>query len=207
MISRLFAGNFRRPTGLLGRFVGNIMARGNEHEQGWTLALLDIQPSDHILEIGFGPGVAIQQAAQHVVNGQVVGIDYSETMVQVARKRNVTAIKTGRVALKRGEVTSLPYPDASFDKAFTIHCIYFWEDPIHALRQLRRVLKPGGLLAVTIMPRDAWPKQRPVPPDLFTLYSGSEVEQMLATAGFHNVRMEQCPQTDMFPGVCVLGTS
>ena len=205
MIARLFAGKLRRPTGFLGRLVGNVMARGNEHEAGWTVSLLNIQPGQHILEIGFGPGVAIQYASQKAAHGLVAGVDYSETMVQVARKRSAAAIKAGRVDLKYGEVSSLPYPDASFDTAFTIHCIYFWAKPIDGLRELGRILKPGGLLAVTIMPKDKWLKERTPPPDVFTLYSIDEVAHLLSEAGFREVRVERYPRPDEFPGACVLG--
>lgn len=205
MIGRLISGKFRRPTGLFGRLVGNIMARGNEREAGWTVSLLNIQPGQHILEIGFGPGVAIQYASQKAAHGPVAGVDYSETMVQVARKRNAAAIQAGHVDLKHGEVSSLPYPDASFDAAFTIHCIYFWAKPVDGLTEIRRILKPNGLLAVTIQPRDQWPKERTPPPDLFTLYSSDEVAHLLSEAGFREVRVELYSQPEEFPGACVLG--
>jgi ubiquinone/menaquinone biosynthesis C-methylase UbiE len=205
MIARFFAGELRSPTGFFGRLVGNVMAHGNAYEANWTVSLLNIQPDNHILEIGFGPGVAIQHAAQKAINGLVAGIDYSETMVHVARKRNTAAIKAGRVDLKHGEVSSLPYLDESFDKAFSIHCIYFWANPVDDVKELRRSLKLGGLLAVTIMPKDKWPKERPAPPDIFTLYSGDEVARMLSGAGFHDVRVVVCPQLARFPGECVLG--
>ncbi len=205
MIARLFAGNSRKPRGLLGRIVGNLMARANDYEARWTISLLNIQPDQHILEIGFGPGVAIQYASQKAAHGLVAGVDYSETMVQVARKRNAAAIKAGHIDLDFGEVSSLPYPDESFDTAFAIHCVYFWPRPIDALREVRRILKPGGLLAVTIMPKDKWPKERTPPPDLFTLYSNEEVAQSLSEAGFREVRVELCPQPEEFPGACVLG--
>ena len=57
MIARYIAGQFRKPTGLLGRLIGNGMARGNAAEQTWTLSLLQIQPADHILEIAGGPSL------------------------------------------------------------------------------------------------------------------------------------------------------
>ena len=203
MIGRFIAGKFRNPTGFFGRLVGRAMARGNESAARWTVSLLNLQPNSHALEIGFGPGVAIQYAATTIVKGLVAGIDASETMVQVARKRNVAAIASGNVNLQLGEVSSLPYEDESFDRAFTIHCIYFWENPIAAVKELRRILKKGGLLAITILPKDKW--NRPAPPDLFTLYYSSEIVQLLSTAGFQDVRVETFPQLDRFPGECVLG--
>ncbi len=203
MIGRFIAGKFRNPTGFFGRLVGSAMARGNEPASRWTVSLLDIQPQSHILEVGFGPGVAIQYATEKAVKGLVAGIDFSETMVQVASKRNADAIAAGNVDLKHGEILSLPYPDESFDRAFSIHCIYFWANPIDGVKELRRVLKSDGLLAITIMPKDKW--NRPAPPDLFTLYNGDEVVHLLSKAGFRDVRVENYPQPDNFPGVCVLG--
>ncbi len=205
MISTYIAGKFRRPTGVVGRLVGYLMTRGNAYEAAWTVALLDIQPDDHVLELGFGPGLAIAHAARRATNGLVAGIDYAEAMVRAARTRNAAAMKAGRVDLRQGEVARLPYLDQSFDKTFSIHCIYFWANPIDDLKESRRILKPGGLLAVTIRPKETWPKERPAPPHLFTLYSGDQVAQLLEMAGFRDVRVEPCPQPDKFPGVCVLG--
>ena len=208
MINRFIASKFRNPTGFFGRLIGKAMARSNAAAVHWTISLLKIQPDDHVLEIGFGPGVGIEYAAQKASNGLVAGIDASETMVQVAQKRNAAAIAAGTVALKQGEVSSLPYADDSFDKVVTIHCLYFWANPSACLQEIRRTLKPNGLLAITILPKDTWIKQQkpPVPPpDLFTLYNSSDVAQLLAAAGFHEVRVEPCPSSTQFSGVCVIG--
>jgi len=205
MIGRFVASQFRKPSGLLGRLIGNGMARGNELEAHWTVDLLNIQPDMHVLEIGFGPGVAIQYAAQQAIQGHVSGIDFSETMVQLARKRNAAAIKSGHVDLRQGDVRSLPYGDEAFDRVFAIHCIYFWAEPIAYLQEIRRVLRTDGVLAITILPKDKWLLHRRQPPaDVFTLYNGSEVAQLLADAGFRDAQVKDYPQPDMFPGECIL---
>ncbi len=208
MINRFISSKFRHPTGLFGRLVGNAMARNNEPAVNWTISLLNIQPSDRVLEIGFGPGVGIEYAAQKAVQGFVAGIDASATMVQVAQKRNAVAIQAGHVDLKHGEMSSLPFANESFDKAATIHCIYFWDNAIACLKEIHRILKPSGLLAVTFLPKDTWIKQQkpPVPPpDLFTLYNSDEIAQLLISAGFRNVQIESCPSSIKFSGDCVMG--
>ncbi len=208
MMNRFIAGKFRHPIGFFGWLIGKAMARNNATAIQWTISLLNIQPDDHVLEIGFGPGVGIEYAAQKASNGLVAGIDASETMVQVAQKRTAAAIAAGHVALKQGEVASLPYADASFDQALTIHCLYFWANPIACLQEIRRTLKPNGRLAITILPKDTWMKQQkpPVPPpDLFTLYNSSDVAQLLAAAGFREVQVENCPPPNPFAGACVMG--
>ena len=203
MIGRFIASQFRTPSGPLGRLIGKGMARGNEPEARWTIDLLNIQPDTHVLEIGFGPGVALQYAAEQAVEGHVSGIDYSKAMIQVARKRNAAAIRTGRVDLTYGDSSYLPYEDEAFDRALTIHCIYFWAEPTTCLREVRRVLRTNGVLAITIQPKDKWTRRRP-PDDVFTLYGSSEVAQLLADAGFRNERVEAYPQPDKFPGECIL---
>jgi ubiquinone/menaquinone biosynthesis C-methylase UbiE len=65
-------------------------------------------------------------------------------------------------------VESPPYPDDSFDCAFAIHCIYFWPEPVACLREMRRVLRPDGVVAITIRPVNQWPGRKP-PADVFHL--------------------------------------
>ena len=204
-IARFVWGQFRKPSGLFGRLIGNRMARGNEYDAQWTVSLLNIQPQSHVLEIGFGPGVSTQYAAEKVTQGFVAGIDHSETMVLAARKRNAEAIKAGRMELKQGDVASLPYPDASFDKAFSIHSIYFWTNPLDCLKELWRVLKPGGSLAITILPKDKWNELQQRELSLRMLYFSADLARMFSEAGYREVHVEVCPEPDKFPGECVLG--
>ena len=204
-MARFFWRQFRKPSGWFGRVIGNRMAEGNVYDAEWTVSLLDIQPEHHILEIGFGPGVSTRYAAEKATKGFVAGIDHSETMVQTARQRNSGIIQAGRMDLKQGDVASLPYPNETFDKAFSIHSIYFWEKPIECLQELRRVLKPGGLLAITIQPKDKWNELQQRESSLRTLYFSADLVTMFGAVGFREVRVEVSPEPDQFPGECVLG--
>ena len=156
MIARYIARQFSQPTGLLGRVIGRGMARHNEREARWTVDLLAIDPDARVLEIGFGPGVAIQYAAERATRGHVSGIDRSEAMFKMARIRNAPELASGSVDLTKADVQSLPYPDDSFDRAFAIHCIYFWREPAACLREIRRVVRPDGIVAITIRPVHQW---------------------------------------------------
>ena len=202
MIARYIARQFSRPSGLLGRVIGRGMARHNEREARWTVDLLGIEPEARVLEIGFGPGVAIQYAADRTTRGHVSGIDCSEAMLQMARKRNASRLANGLVDLAKADVQSLPYPDDSFDRAFAIHCIYFWRDPAPCLREIRRVLRPDGVVAITIRPVHQWQGRKP-PLDVFHLYRGDEVAKLLSDSGFRRPRVEPYPQPEK-PGECVL---
>jgi ubiquinone/menaquinone biosynthesis C-methylase UbiE len=119
----LFA-QFGRPSGLLGRLAGWLMARTDADDR-WVVDLLDVRPADRVLEIGFGPGIAIALLAERTTAGLVAGVDPSDVMAQQARRRSRAAVQAGRVVLCQGSATALPYADARFTKACAIHAVYF----------------------------------------------------------------------------------
>src|SRR5687767_3244059 len=109
---------FCAPRGMLGRVGGRLMSL----DRGlpvWVLDLLGINPSDSVLEVGSGPGLGLELAAARAREGRVVGVDPSETMLEMAR-RNHAQIEAGRVELLLGTVEKLPFNDATFDKSMTI---------------------------------------------------------------------------------------
>jgi ubiquinone/menaquinone biosynthesis C-methylase UbiE len=183
------------------------MARQHVPENRWTIALLDAQPSDQILEVGFGPGIAIEMLARYESRVRIIGVDYSAAMVAAASRRNRQAIQSGRVELWRGEAANLPFPDAAFDKAYSIHSIYFWPDALQGLRELRRVLKPGGKLVVTILPRVRWPAA----PDgtLGTpecrVFSGDGLARLMREAGFAATQVVDDPARTSDSNYSVIG--
>ena len=94
------------------------------------------------------PGAVIQRLAKLAAAGHVAGIDQSREMVEQARARNATAIPDGRVELRHGSVESLPFDDNSFDKALAINSMQYWPQAVAGLREVRRVMKAGGVIAL-----------------------------------------------------------
>jgi ubiquinone/menaquinone biosynthesis C-methylase UbiE len=186
---------YRFPSGTLGRRIGREMAQNHLSENLWTVTRLNPQPEDCILEIGFGPGVAIQELSKHISTGLIAGVDYSGTMVREASRRNARAIKAGLVALYNGNVTALPFAAESFDKAYSIHGLYFWPEPLRALREIQHVLKPGGMVVITVLPKEKWPANAPGSALTYgtpecTPYFGYEIEELMTAAGFHSTHVE-----------------
>jgi ubiquinone/menaquinone biosynthesis C-methylase UbiE len=140
----------QHPTGAIGRAIGERMVRQHAPETDWTIAELQITPEDRVLELGFGAGRGVALAAELAYLGRVVGIDLSSTMVQAARRRNRAAIEAGRVALLMGDVEALPFASEQFDKIFSIHTFYFWPEPLRIIEELSRILRPGGILMLTL---------------------------------------------------------
>lgn len=139
---------FGRPQGWLGHLGGFILAHTKGQFTRWVVGLVGIQPGDRVLEVGFGPGVAVRYLAETTPAGFIAGIDSSREMVAQASSRNARAIAEGRVELQLGSADRLPYPDASFDTVLSINSLQVWPDPAAGLREIHRVLKPGGRLAL-----------------------------------------------------------
>jgi len=137
---------FRQPYGFLGQLAGFIMAKrpSNIERNLWTLELLDLQSDDRVLEVGYGPGVAIERAAEKLTNGSIVGVDHSAAMFSQASRRNSEAIESGRVKLLSGSLSELSAYEACFDKIFSANVIQFWPDPMEFFTRLKAVLKPAG---------------------------------------------------------------
>src|SRR5262249_5730893 len=84
-------------------------SRSNRQRNGWVVSLLEVQPTEKVLEIGFGPGLAIAELSRRVGDcGRVYGIDHSDVMLRQATRRNAAAIVAGRVTLARASVDQLP---------------------------------------------------------------------------------------------------
>jgi ubiquinone/menaquinone biosynthesis C-methylase UbiE len=181
------------------------MARNHAYETDWTVAVLTVQPTDRVLEVGFGPGLAIALAARRASRGLVAGIDHSPAMVRAARRRNAAALRAGRVELRQGDVAAIPYETGGFTKAMSLHGLSYWPAPHAALRELHRVLRPGGLLALTLLPREAVPAARQQPSGLYRLYDSAEVCVLLSEAGFSLPRVHTSPDPTKFAGVVVVG--
>ncbi|MBW2688926.1 MAG: class I SAM-dependent methyltransferase [candidate division Zixibacteria bacterium] len=199
-IQRFLRAQFGRPTGFWGNTAGKIMARtpSNQERIRWTISLLDIGPDDRLLEIGFGPGFGIELVSKIASEGFVVGIDHSEVMVRQASKRNAKAIRDGKVVLKLGSVSNLLKFNEPFDKIFTINSIHFWTEPIDCLKELRKLLRPGGVIGVTLQPRSRSAT------DETTKEIGEEVAMNLERAGFSKVRLE-IRQAKPVSVACALG--
>lgn len=187
-----------RPHGVPGRLTGWVMAHRSSNRQRnlWVVSLLYVQPTDRVLEIGFGPGLAIAELARRATRGHIYGIDHSDVAVRQASKRNAAAIRAGRVELLHSSVERLPRFDEPLDAIMAVNTVGFWPDPAQQLSELRGLLRPGGRIALASQPRI------PGATADTTARAGRDLHDRLTQAGFTQVRMETL---DLDPPVaCVL---
>jgi ubiquinone/menaquinone biosynthesis C-methylase UbiE len=191
---------FGKPSGALGVLAGLIMRwrPSNRLRNARTLELLDIRAGDRVLEVGFGPGLAIARAAELATGGKVVGLDHSELMLREATRRNREAVRAGRVELLLGSADALPHLDGRFDKVFAVNVFMFWKDPVSVLGGLREMMSPGGLIALTLQPRHRGATMQD------TRAAGEGMAAALRAAGFGEVRTEILEMAPV-AAACVLG--
>jgi ubiquinone/menaquinone biosynthesis C-methylase UbiE len=158
-VRELLMRMFGRPTGVLGRLGGVIMARMNREAAAQIIEMLDFRPDDKVLEVGFGPGVGVELLLHRVPAGSVAGIDYSQEMVKQASARNAAALRNRRVDLRYGSAERLPFADKTFDKVLAINSMQAWPDAGAGLREIQRVLKHGGNVALGFTINSGQPKE------------------------------------------------
>jgi ubiquinone/menaquinone biosynthesis C-methylase UbiE len=176
---------FCAPKGALGRLGGQLMSQ-DRWLPVWVLDLLEIHPSDSILEVGSGPGVGLQIAAARAHRGKIAGVDLSETMLEMAHRRNRALIEAGLMELHLGSAEELPFDDAIFDEAMTMNSLHLWPNPVSGLKEIKRILRPGGCIAIAST--------------RFSYTSADKFESQLIDAGFTDVRLHTGE-----PGTCALG--
>lgn len=182
-----FTEQARKPSGVFGRWVmSRIFDQGNAVLNGFVKELLVLERSDHVLEIGFGTGKLISEMAELTGEGLIEGIDFSDTMVAMAARRNKRHIAQGRVKVVRGDFEKAAYPDGCFDKVCSTNTIYFWSDPENYLKRILALLKPGGKLILAFEDSGQLEGKK-LSVDLFRIYGEDEVKQLLVASGFVGV--------------------
>lgn len=177
------ARQYRKPSGKLSGIFASYMNWDNYYLNKLAVKALEIQPNDHVLEVGFGGGFALNMIKKKIRGGFLAGVDYSQDMVNRGKRKFQKSITTGHMTLIEANVISMPFSDASFDKIYSIHTIYFWPDITTGLMEIIRVLKPGGRSVIGIMPKESMEKT-PIKPYGFSMYSEQELKNLLAQAGF-----------------------
>jgi len=190
----MFAGfigrQARRPSGPFGWLLARIWIAESARANQTALEILGIKGKDRVLEIGFGHGRTIERAAALATRGLVAGVDTSRLMLRVARRHNAKAIREGRVDLRHLDGVNLPFGADAFDKVFSVHTLHFWSDPRATLKDLHRVMKRGGRLALGFHAADDGLMPERFPPSVYRFHTQKQVGEWLEKAGFKDVRVE-----------------
>jgi SAM-dependent methyltransferase len=138
----------RKPSGWLGKRVVRAMNLSHSAMTDWALQELAPTEDAAILDVGCGGGSTVRRLAALAPGGTVVGLDYSAASVAVSRDTNAKEIEAGRVQIQQGSVVALPFADCRFDLVTAVETHYYWPDLPANVREVLRVLKPGGTFAL-----------------------------------------------------------
>ncbi|MGH0179547.1 UNVERIFIED_CONTAM: hypothetical protein FKN15_002020 [Acipenser sinensis] len=153
MVTKIVTQHLGHPKStLMGWVTQSLMKRTNRVLEENAVRLCEIQADNTVLEVGFGPGLGLQEAVQYLTDprGKLLGLDYSEYMHKVARERLRDHIASGKVRLFQGRVESIPLPACSVDKVYHCNCHLYWPDMRAGNAELLRVMRPGALMVSTL---------------------------------------------------------
>ena len=167
--------------GVAGRVAASVMARLNRDMERAAVSELDPAEDHDVLAVGFGPGVGIQELVGRLTRGCVAGVDPSSKMVELARRRNRRTVDTGQVVLVEAAANSIPFPDEAFRGVVAVNCMQLWRPLEGSLREVARVLAPGGTL-VTVT--HVWAVQKQAPLDKWL----TELAPLLRACGLGECR-------------------
>lgn len=172
-----------------------------------VITLANPQPGEHILDVACGTGVVTRSVAHSVGRyGRVVGLDLSPEMLAVARTIAPDGAHVAPIEWREGNVSAMPFEDESFDIVFCAFGLMFFPDRVAALKEMRRVLKPDGRMALSVwgamnkcpgqtVMKESW--QRHLGADeavgfsrMHALSEPEMVRSLVRDAGFRNVSVE-----------------
>lgn len=188
------AAQLRKPTGELGTEIATRMNEGNFEMNMGTINALEINDKDHVVEIGMGNGYFVQEILGRATKVSYTGCDYSKDMVDAATQLNTDLVEKEHAAFIHCNADSLPLGDHSVDTLFTVNTMYFWEDPGAVLKEFGRVLRPDGLLVITIRPGHAM-KNYPTTKYNFEYFEREDVVLILEANGFRVIKSIQVTET------------
>jgi SAM-dependent methyltransferase len=143
-----------------------------------SIEAMEIQPGSQVLDVGCGTGVLLPALAALVgPEGRVVGVDHAVTMLDRARERVDASGFGGVVELVHGDAAALPLPDATFDAVHVERVLMHLDDPDSAIREMRRVARPGARIVAAEPDSGAVRVDHPLDPEGFALISLRDLQQ------------------------------
>jgi ubiquinone/menaquinone biosynthesis C-methylase UbiE len=197
----------QKPAGLLGRFVLWNMNSRHSKVTDWGLAHISIDNRDTILDAGCGGGRTVNKLAAIASQGKVYGVDFCGASVAFSRRINKQWIDSDRVEIREASVSQIPFSEHVFDLVVAVETHFWWPDLPSDMREVLRVLKPGGALIIIA---EVYKGANTVTAKLaekYALLSGmklltaNEHRELFANAGYSDVQIIEEPRKGWICGI------
>ena len=185
----------QKPTGWLGRLILWKMNSHHSRVTDWGLKHISIEKDYTILDVGCGGGKTLSKLAESATQGKVYGVDYSEESVAASKRTNARWVDMGRVEVRHGSVSQLPFGDRMFDLVTAVETHFWWPNLPADMREIFRVLKAGGkLIVIAEVYKGANTKVAQLAEQYasrtgMTLLDVDEHRELFAKAGYSNVHV------------------
>lgn len=189
------AAQLRKPDGEKGIEIGELMNDANGATNRHTIAVLNPEANDSILEIGMANGHFVKNILNLDKSITYTGCDYSALMVDLASKNNKDYVREGRATFIHANADKLPFEDQTFDKIFTINTFYFWDEHVKVLQELIRVLKKDGTFVLSLTPKHLLEKSAFTKYG-FAAFSKEEIMELLHANGFNSIEVTEIKEPD-----------
>ncbi|MEP2987738.1 MAG: class I SAM-dependent methyltransferase [Parasphingorhabdus sp.] len=184
---KLIARQARHPKGVLGHLIARIMTKTTAYENSIAVNRLNVMPGDDVLELGCGHGYILKQIIRKAYPGRVVGVDPSLVMLSVASRRLKDEVGSQNASLLVGDSDHIPVEDGGFDKALSVHTIYFWSELQRGCQSLRRILRREGELLLVCHGADGPERLEHFPDEIYKFQFDDDMKLALVNAGFRDV--------------------
>ncbi|MFG6150441.1 class I SAM-dependent methyltransferase [Halobacillus sp. B23F22_1] len=174
---------FVKPNGWIGKAVGQFMEFENNELADWTQSFLQINENDTIFEIGFGAGGGLASLAKAYPSAELIGVDPSEAMVEMAVSKLQRIGNHQQILLTHGPAQIIKNFNLRFDKVYAVNNITFWEDPVDTLTHIHDSMNQGGIIALTLCPHEEGAT------DDTTEVLGGQFTSLLTEAGFSQIEV------------------
>ena len=175
------------PRGFAGRLALMGMNIGHKSIYRNVAKVLEPKPEDDLLDVGCGNGYFLKKYASHVHS--IAGLDLSELCVKMAKEKHRDRIKAGTAEFVQGEASQLPWEDNKFSVVTTMGSFVGFSQPLESLKEMRRVLRPGGRAVVSVEwnVEDGLDHTKEVKQWRMWLWTEADVRAMMEEAGFSGI--------------------
>ncbi|MDR0682183.1 MAG: class I SAM-dependent methyltransferase [Dysgonamonadaceae bacterium] len=199
LLTKYISKQFANPSGVGGRTVASVMNQQNRKQYQAVLDNINIQPTDTILDIGFGNGYLIGNLLKHHP-AKICGIEISRDMLTLVSRKHRQDVSMEKLDLHLADIKALPFDDAYFDKICTVNTLYFWNNADRSFAEIERTLKPGGISLNVFYSKDFLDNMAHAQYG-YSKYSIEQVVKMTEKSGLKVVRVIEI-QTEM--SYCVI---
>ncbi|MFT4119628.1 class I SAM-dependent methyltransferase [Bradyrhizobium sp.] len=193
------ARQLANPEGAIGLALAEWLNDTNRQATTELIRLLAVEAGHRVLEIGFGNGRAVPIVMAQAADVHYAGVDISPTMVAEARDFNAALVQAGRAGFDLASSHAMPFDTGSFDRVFAIGVVHFWAEPLASLAEVRRVLRPGGLMLMGCLAPEGAPDFAQVEYG-FHLRAAPEWDDLCRSSGFADVDVRLLEISQSVPG-------